>query len=37
VCVAFFNGPPGNKAAVTPTPLMEEERHLRHWALIRIN
>lgn len=27
VCVVFFNGPPGNKAAVTPNPLIEEKRH----------
>ncbi|ROL45707.1 hypothetical protein DPX16_17823 [Anabarilius grahami] len=25
VCVTFFNGLPGNKDAVTPNPLMEEE------------
>ncbi len=25
VCVAFFNAPPGNKEAVTPSPLKKEE------------
>ncbi|ROL50151.1 CUGBP Elav-like family member 2 [Anabarilius grahami] len=26
VCVVFFSGPPGNKDAVMPNPLLEEER-----------
>lgn len=26
VCVVFFKGPSGNKAAVTPNPLIEEKR-----------
>ncbi len=27
MCVAFINGPPGNKDTVAPNPLMKEQSH----------